>query len=249
MSVYSPVVAGVAALAVSDWQSAAKLIEHTLLKPDATRNQIIALCQEASRYGFHAVMVNPANVALAAAQLRGTSVKVGTVVGFPLGASLTVTKLVEAENALRQGAHELDMVMNIGALKSGDRILVQTEMRSLGHLAHSHGGLLKVILENALLSPEEKILACALAAEAGADFVKTSSGLADSGATASDIASDARRGWFGDWGEGGRWHSHCGSPARNGGCRRQSHRYQRQRANHARNGRPGKLTDADLYGM
>ncbi len=188
MSVYSPVVAGVAALAVSDWQSAAKLIEHTLLKPDATRNQIIALCQEASRYGFHAVMVNPANVALAAAQLRGTSVKVGTVVGFPLGASLTVTKLVEAENALRQGAHELDMVMNIGALKSGDRILVQTEMRSLGHLAHSHGGLLKVILENALLSPEEKILACALAAEAGADFVKTSSGLADSGATASDIA-------------------------------------------------------------
>jgi deoxyribose-phosphate aldolase len=188
MSVYSPVVAGVAALPIHDWQSAAKLIEHTLLKPDATRTQIIALCQEASRYGFHAVMVNPANVALAAAQLRGTSVKVGTVVGFPLGASLTVTKLVEAENALRQGAHELDMVMNIGALKSGDRVLVQMEMRSLGQLAHGHGGLLKVILENALLSPEEKILACALAAEAGADFVKTSSGLADSGATASDIA-------------------------------------------------------------
>jgi deoxyribose-phosphate aldolase len=188
MSVYSPVVAGVAALPVNDWQSAAKLIEHTLLKPDATRTQIIALCEEASRYAFHAVMVNPANVALAAAQLRGTSVKVGTVVGFPLGASLTVTKLVEAENALRQGAHELDMVMNIGALKSGDRILVQMEMRSLARLAHDHGGLLKVILENALLSPEEKILACALAAEAGADFVKTSSGLADSGATASDIA-------------------------------------------------------------
>ena len=162
---------------MSDWRSAAKLIEHTLLKPDATRDQIIALCQEAVRYGFHAVMVNPANVALAAAQLRGTTVKVGTVVGFPLGANLTVTKLVEAESALRQGAQELDMVMNIGALKSGDRILVQTEMRSLAELAHDHGAMLKVILENALLTQEEKILACALAAEAGADFVKTSTGL------------------------------------------------------------------------
>jgi deoxyribose-phosphate aldolase len=188
MSVYSPVVAGVSTLPVSDWRSAAKLIEHTLLKPDATRNQVIALCQEALRYGFHAVMVNPANVALAAAQLRGSEVCVGTVVGFPLGASLTVTKLVEAESALRQGAHELDMVMNIGALKSGDRILVQTEMRSLTRMAHDHGALLKIILETALLSQEEKILACALAAEAGVDFVKTSSGLAESGATAPDIA-------------------------------------------------------------
>jgi deoxyribose-phosphate aldolase len=188
MSVYSSVVAGVSALPVNDWRSAAQLIEHTLLKPDATRNQVIALCQEALRYGFHAVMVNPANIALAAAQLHGSIVKVGTVVGFPLGASLTVTKLVEAENALRQGAHELDMVMNIGALKSGDRVLVQTEMRSLAHLAHQRGALLKIILENVLLSQEEKILACALAAEAGVDFVKTSSGLAESGATASDVA-------------------------------------------------------------
>ncbi len=188
MSVISPVVAGVAALPVNDWRSAAKLIEHTLLKPDATRNQIIALCQEAVRYGFHAVMVNPANVALAAVQVRGTPVKIGTVVGFPLGANLTVTKLVEAETALRQGAHELDVVMNIGALKSGERVLVQTEMRSLTQLAHRHGGLLKLILENALLSQEEKILACALAADAGVDFVKTSSGVADHGATAADVA-------------------------------------------------------------
>ena len=188
MSVYSPVVAGVAALPVNDWHSAAKLIEHTLLKPDATRNHIIALCQEAVRYGFHLVMVNPANVALAAAQVHGTDVKVGTVIGFPLGATLTITKMFEAENALKQGAHELDIVMNIGALKSGDRLLVKSEIRSLTDLAHKHGALLKLILENALLTQEEKILACALAAEAGVDFVKTSSGLAESGATAHDVA-------------------------------------------------------------
>lgn len=173
---------------VSDWRSAAKLIEHTLLKPDANRTQVIELCREALHYEFHAVMVNPANVALAVSQTRGSAVKVGTVVGFPLGANLTVTKLVEAEAALRQGAHELDMVMNIGALKSGDRALVQTEMRSLTQMAHRHGGLLKLILENVLLSQEEKILACALAVDAGVDFVKTSSGLADGGATASDVA-------------------------------------------------------------
>jgi len=188
MSVYSPVVAGIPALPVSDWQSAAKLIDHTLLKPDATRNQVATLCREAVHYGFHAVMVNPVNVAQATTLVRGTAVKVGTVVGFPLGANLTVTKLLEAETALRQGAHELDMVMNIGALKSGQRVLVQTEIRSLTQLAHRCGAILKLILENALLSQEEKILACALAVEAGVDFVKTSSGLADSGATAYDVA-------------------------------------------------------------
>lgn len=188
MSVYSPVVAGIPALPVNDWRSAAKLIEHTLLKPNATRNQILDICREAVRYGFHLVMVNPANVALAAAQVHGTEVRVGTVIGFPLGANLTITKIFEAENALRQGAHELDIVMNIGALKSGDRLLVKTEMRSLTELAHRNGALLKLILENALLTQEEKILACALAAEAGVDFVKTSSGLAESGATAHDVA-------------------------------------------------------------
>lgn len=188
MSVYSPVVAGVIALPVSDWQTAASLIDHTLLKPDATRQQLVAVCREAVRFGFHTVTVNPANVALVAAELRGSPVKVGTVVGFPLGANLTATKLVEAESALRQGAHELDVVINIGALKSGDRVLVQTEMRSLVHVAHRHGGILKLIMENALLSQEEKILACALAADAGVDFVKTSTGMSDSGATASDVA-------------------------------------------------------------
>jgi deoxyribose-phosphate aldolase len=188
MVVNSPVVAGISTIAVTDWRAAAKLIEHTLLKPDATRSQVASLCEEALRYGFHSVMVNPANVALAAAQVHASGVKVGTVVGFPLGANLTTTKLFEAEAALRQGAQELDIVMNIGALKSGDRVFVQTEIRELTRLAHANGALLKLILENALLSQEEKILACALAADAGVDFVKTSSGLADSGANAADVA-------------------------------------------------------------
>ncbi len=188
MAVYSPVVAGIPAIAVHDWRSAARIIEHTLLKPDASRRHVTVLCGEALRYGFHSVMVNPANVALAVAELRATEVKVGTVVGFPLGASITPVKLVEAEAALREGAVELDMVMNIGALKSGERRLVQSEIRSLTQLAHSRGAVLKLILENTLLTPEEKILACALAAEAGVDFVKTSTGLADGGATAADVA-------------------------------------------------------------
>jgi deoxyribose-phosphate aldolase len=187
MSVNSPVVTGAPAILVSDWHSAASLIDHTLLKADATPDQVIALCDEAARYGFHAVMVNPANVALAAARLRGSPVKVGTVVGFPLGANLTLTKLAEAEAALRNGAHELDMVLNIGALKSGDRTLVQHEMRSVVRLAHERGAILKVILENCLLTQVEKILACSLALEAGVDFVKTSTGFADSGATAADV--------------------------------------------------------------
>lgn len=173
---------------MSDWRSAARLIDHTLLKPDATRKDVTALCDEAVQYGFHSVVVNPTNVAFAAAQVRGAPVKVGTVVGFPLGANLTVTKVAEAEAALRLGAHELDMVLNIGALKSGARVLVQTEMRSLAQLAHAQGAILKVILENALLSQEEKILACALAVEAGVDFVKTSTGFWVSGATAADVA-------------------------------------------------------------
>ena len=166
----------------------ASLIDHTLLNPAASSRDIITLCAEAKRYGFHAVTVNPVWVALASAQVHGTPVEVGTVVGFPLGANLTVTKLAEAEAAAQNGAHDLDMVMNIGALKSGDRVLVQSEIRSLVQMAHEHGAILKVILETALLSQEEKILACALAADAGADFVKTSTGFASAGATAADVA-------------------------------------------------------------
>ena len=181
------VVNGAPSILVSDWRSAANLIDHTLLKPDATRDQVIALFEEAVGYGFHAVMVNPANVALAAARLRGSRVKVGTVVGFPLGANLTVIKLAEAEAALRNGAHELDMVLNVGALKSGDRVMVQQEMRSLARLAHERGALLKVILETCLLNHIEKILVCSLALEEGVDFVKTSTGFADAGATTADV--------------------------------------------------------------
>lgn len=187
MSVNSSVVAGIPGIHVSDWRSVAHLIDHTQLKPDATRSQIVTLCHEAVRFGFYSVMINPCYVALAASKVRGTSVMVGTVVGFPLGANLTVTKLAEAEAALRNGAHELDMVLNIGALKSGDRAPVQNEMRCLVQLAHQHGAILKVILENALLTQEEKILGCALAVEAGVDFVKTSTGFAASGATAADV--------------------------------------------------------------
>ena len=187
MSANLSVVNGAPSILVSDWRSAANLIDHTLLKPDATRDQLIALCDEALGYGFHAVMVNPANVALAAARLRGSPVKVGTVVGFPLGANLTVIKLAEAEAALRNGAHELDMVLNVGALKSGDRVMVQQEMRSAVRLAHERGALLKVILETCLLNQVEKILVCSLALEEGVDFVKTSTGFADAGATAADV--------------------------------------------------------------
>jgi deoxyribose-phosphate aldolase len=187
MSANLSVVNGAPAIHASDWRNAAHLIDHTLLKPDATRDQLLALCDEAATYGFHAVMVNPANVALAAARLHGSPVRVGTVVGFPFGASLTLTKLAEAETALRNGAHELDMVLNIGALKSGDRMLVQQEMRSMSRLAHEHGAILKVILETCLLNQIEKILVCSLALEEGVDFVKTSTGFGDAGATVADV--------------------------------------------------------------
>jgi deoxyribose-phosphate aldolase len=188
MSVYSLVLGHEPSVLLRDWHSVAGLIDHTLLAPAATNRDIISLCAEAKRFGFYSVMVNPVWVALAAAQVHGSPVKVGTVVGFPLGANLTVTKLAEAEAAVQNGAHDLDMVINVGALKSGDRVLVQTEIRSLAEMAHAHGAILKVILEIALLTEEQKILACALAAEAGADFVKTSTGFASPGATAADVA-------------------------------------------------------------
>jgi len=173
---------------MSDWRSTAQIIDHTLLAPETTRNDVSRLCSEALQFGFHSVVVNPAYVALAASQLHGTAVRVATVVGFPFGANLTITKLAEAEAALHNGAHELDMVMNIGALKSGERVLVRNEIHSLAEVAHGDHAQLKVILENALLTQEEKILACALAMEAGADFVKTSTGFAISGANAADVA-------------------------------------------------------------
>lgn len=172
----------------NDWRLAARLIDHTLLKPEATREQVTRLCREAAEYGFYSVMVNPSNIAQCKAELRGTNVVVGTVIGFPLGATTTTVKLAEAADSLRLGATELDMVINVGALKSGDRELVQMEMQSLARLCHRCGALLKVIIETALLTTEEKILVCQLAAAVGVDFVKTSTGFSSAGATTADVA-------------------------------------------------------------
>ncbi len=188
MAVDALVSSGVRNAVVSDWRNAAHIIDHTMLRPQSTRADVVRLCSEAVNFGFHCVLVNPAYVTLAAAQVHGKAINVGTVVGFPLGANLTMTKLAEAEAALRNGATELEMVINIGALKSGDRVLVRSEIHSLAELAHAGNAQLKVILENALLTQEEKILACALAMDAGADFVKTSTGFSGSGATAADVA-------------------------------------------------------------
>lgn len=171
-----------------DWRLAAKLLDHTLLKPEGTREQVAKLCQEAAEYGFYSVMVNPSNIAQCKAELRGADVVVGTVIGFPLGATTSTSKLAEASDSLRLGATELDMVINVGALKSGDRDLVQMEMQSLAHLCHRSGALLKVIIETALLTTEEKILVCQLAAAAEVDFVKTSTGFSSAGATAADVS-------------------------------------------------------------
>ena len=164
------------------------MIDHTLLKPEATGEQVSRLCAEAVRYEFATAFVNPAFVALAASIVNGTSVKVGAPVGFPLGANLTATKRAEAADLLRLGARELDMVLNIGALKSRERTLVENDIRAVVEIAHDGGAILKVILETSLLTVDEKILACELSVAAGADFVKTSTGFAGGGATTDDIA-------------------------------------------------------------
>ncbi len=165
----------------------AKLIDHTQLKPEATREQILKLCEEAKTYGFWSVCVNPAWVALAAEQLQGTDVKVCTVIGFPLGATTPSTKAYETEEAIRSGATEVDMVINIGALKSGEDDRVREDIRAVVEAAQGKA-LVKVIIETALLTDEEKARACRLAKEAGADFVKTSTGFSKGGATVEDIA-------------------------------------------------------------
>lgn len=168
--------------------SLAKLIDHTLLKPDATPDQIAQLCYEARTYGFASVCVNPGYVKLCADLLKGTDVKVCTVIGFPLGASAPDVKVFETETALRDGATEIDMVINIGALKGRDYTLVARDIAGVVRLAHAAGALVKVIIETALLDEEEKVTACLLAKEAGADYVKTSTGFSGGGATAADVA-------------------------------------------------------------
>ncbi len=166
----------------------AGLIDHTLLRPDATRDEIVRICQEARTYNFASVCVNPYWVPLVAAELAGSPVKVCTVVGFPLGATTTESKIAETEAALRVGAQEIDMVMNVGALKSGDQETVKQDIRGVAEATHRAGGILKVILETALLDDNQKAVACTLAKLAGADFVKTSTGFAASGATTHDVA-------------------------------------------------------------
>src|SRR3954470_12779411 len=156
--------------AARDWQSIARLLDSTLLKADTTRAEIVSLCEEAARFGMATVFVHPSYVALACDVLRGSATKVGTPVGFPLGAALTTTKRFEAAEALRLGAQELDMVMNVGALKSGERRLVELDVRAVASVTHERGGTLKVILETPLLTIEEKIAGCEISVLAGADF-------------------------------------------------------------------------------
>jgi deoxyribose-phosphate aldolase len=166
----------------------AGLIDHTLLKPDASREDIRKLCQEAVRFGFASVCINPWNVPLAAELVRGTKVKVCTVIGFPLGATLSRVKIQEAEEAIKLGAQEVDMVINIGALKSELDDVVESDIRGVVEAAHRGGAICKVIFETSLLTTEEKIRAALASKRAGADFVKTSTGFSTGGATAEDVA-------------------------------------------------------------
>ncbi len=169
--------------------SLARMIDHTLLKPDATPDQIAQLCYEARKYGFAAVCINPTHVELAAQLLRGSSVAVCTVVGFPLGATPPEVKAYEAQVALDRGATEIDMVINIGALKARDYEMVARDVRAVVRVckARTQPALVKVIIEAVLLTEEEKIAASLLAKESGADYVKTSTGFAAGGATVADV--------------------------------------------------------------
>jgi deoxyribose-phosphate aldolase len=166
----------------------AEYIDHTLLRPDAAPEAIDRLCDEAAEYGFAAVCINPAWVRRAARRLRGSRVTVASVVGFPLGASVAEIKAMEARRAIRDGAREIDMVINIGALKGGDHELVRRDIAGVSDACREVGALNKVIIEAAYLSDEEKVVACRLAQLAHADFVKTSTGFGPGGATVFDVA-------------------------------------------------------------
>jgi deoxyribose-phosphate aldolase len=177
--------------ALSSPQNLAAVIEHTLIKPDAARNQVLQLCHEAAEHRFACAMVNPTWVAIAAAELKGTGIPVGALVGFPLGATLSSSKRDETTRVLKHGAHDIDMVLNIGLLKSGqtsDYEAVRQDIRGVVELAHAQGAIVKVILETCLLSFEEKLRAAEIALSAGADFLKTSTGFSTGGATTDDIA-------------------------------------------------------------
>ncbi len=164
----------------------AKLIDHTILKPVATQEDVRSLIQEARQYGFFSVCINPFWVAYVKELLKGSDVKVCTVVGFPLGANTTAVKVYETQDALKNGADEIDMVINIGALKARDYKTVLEDIKAVRRACEGH--VLKVIIETSQLTDEEKVKACELSAEAGADFVKTSTGFTGGGATAADVA-------------------------------------------------------------
>jgi deoxyribose-phosphate aldolase len=170
----------------------ARWIDHTLLKPEATPAEIEQLCHEAREYHFAAVCVNPPYVKQCAQLLRDTDVAVCTVVGFPLGAHTTATKVFETQQALADGAREIDMVINLGALKAKQYDVVRDDIRAVCDAAHARGAIVKVIIEAALLTDDEKVRACELARDAGADFVKTSTGFGPGGATVHDVALMAR---------------------------------------------------------
>jgi deoxyribose-phosphate aldolase len=166
----------------------AKTIDHTLLKPEATPSQVEKLCLEAKQNHFAAVCVNSSNVPQCVDLLKGTDVKVCSVVGFPLGANLSSVKAFEAEQAIAAGATEIDMVLNIGALKAGNHKLVLDDIKAVVNASHAQKVIVKVIFETCLLTDEEKVKACQLSKEAGADFVKTSTGFNTAGATLEDVA-------------------------------------------------------------
>ncbi|HKO10862.1 MAG TPA: deoxyribose-phosphate aldolase [Acidobacteriaceae bacterium] len=174
--------------ALSSRDALAAVFDHTLLKPEATRDQVIKLCREAVHHRFACAMVNPAWASLAVSELSGTGVPVGAVVGFPLGASLGTTKREEAAALVKLGVHDVDMVISIGLLRSGENHAVQQEIRGVVEVAHEAGAIVKVILETCLLSVEEKLRASELAIAAGADFLKTSTGFSTAGATPDDVA-------------------------------------------------------------
>ena len=166
----------------------ARLIDHTLLKPDATEPQVRQICHEARQHNFATVCINPTWVKLCSELLQGSTVLVCTVVGFPLGATLTAVKVYEAEQAINLGACELDMVINVGALKSRDYRTVEQDIEQVARACHARGAILKVIIEAALLNDEEKVEASVLAQAAGADYVKTSTGFGPGGATVADVS-------------------------------------------------------------
>lgn len=174
--------------ALSSTASLARVLDHTLLKPDATRQQILQLCREAAEYRFACAMVNPCYAPLAVAELAGTGVPTGVVIGFPLGANLTTSKRDEAREMVKIGARELDMVMNVGLVKSGLYEQAEADIHAVVAVARSAGAIVKVILETCLLTVAEKIRSAEIAMAAGADFIKTSTGFSTGGATGTDVA-------------------------------------------------------------